>query len=235
MDTPTVDLTPFGYTPTESAAYQALLLQGPSTGYGIAKTLGVARANAYQALDGLVAKGAASIAARSPTVYRATASNAVLASVSRSQARHLETLEHQLASLGGNGAPTTVPFEGDRELHSLVLRTAARHSGMVQVVAEARFLAGSVPVWRKRAADGHPTELRPIGDPPEDFPLPYLPPLDMDGVRRRFGAVPVIVSTSEATILASTQDDQLSGVWSSDPLFVGVTRSAVEGLGALAR
>jgi hypothetical protein len=234
MTTSIVDLTPFGYTPTESAAYQALLIRGPSTGYGIAKTLGLARANAYQALDGLVAKGAASLAGRDPKIYRATASDAVLASVSRLQAAKLETLERQLAGIGTGGAPATVKFEGERELRSLVLRTAARHAGTVRAIAEAHILAGSLPVWRKRAADQHSTELRPIGEPPDDFPVPCLPPLDIDRVRQRFGSTPVVVVTSETTVLGSGQGDVLTGVWSSDPLLVGLAQSAVDGLGTLA-
>ena len=40
----------FGFTPTETKSYQALLKLGPSTGYGVARELGIARANVYQAL-----------------------------------------------------------------------------------------------------------------------------------------------------------------------------------------
>ncbi len=58
-----IDLTPFGFTPTENLAYGALLDLGPSSGYAVAKELSIARANAYQALNGLVAKGAAVITA----------------------------------------------------------------------------------------------------------------------------------------------------------------------------
>ncbi|MCH8838950.1 MAG: hypothetical protein IIA60_14340 [Candidatus Marinimicrobia bacterium] len=54
-----VDLTPFGFTPTESQVYQVLLEHGPGTGYAIARAANLARANAYSALAGLVAKGAA--------------------------------------------------------------------------------------------------------------------------------------------------------------------------------
>src|SRR4029077_694037 len=54
-----VDLTPFGFTPTESLIYEVLLTGGPGTGYTIARAAGLARANAYSALEGLVAKGAA--------------------------------------------------------------------------------------------------------------------------------------------------------------------------------
>ena len=38
-----LDLTPFGFTPTESRVYQVLLGDGPGTGYAIARSAGLAR------------------------------------------------------------------------------------------------------------------------------------------------------------------------------------------------
>ena len=34
---PDIDLTPFGFTPTESLVYEVLLTGGPGTGYAIAR------------------------------------------------------------------------------------------------------------------------------------------------------------------------------------------------------
>src|SRR5207253_1534658 len=62
----TVDLTPFGFTATESAVYAALLRLGPATGYGVGRATRLARANAYAALEGLVTRGAAQRAAGRP-------------------------------------------------------------------------------------------------------------------------------------------------------------------------
>ena len=45
-----IDLTPFGFTPTESLVYEVLLTGGPGTGYAVARAAGLARANAYSAL-----------------------------------------------------------------------------------------------------------------------------------------------------------------------------------------
>lgn len=227
-----LDLTPFGFTPTESAAYGMLVTAGPSTGYGVAKALGIARANAYQALDGLVMKGAAGIAALDPKIYRATAANAVLAAISREQAAKLETLEQQLGTMQGTGEPATVSFEGDRELRALVLRTAARQQGVVRMVADADILVASLPVWRKRAADRHATELLPIGDLPDDFPIECLPALDASAMRQRFDGIPVLVSTPDAAIMGSARNGRLGGIWSSDPLFIGAAWVAVDGLKA---
>jgi Predicted transcriptional regulators len=38
-----LDLTPFGFTPTESLIYEVLLTGGPGTGYSIARSAGLAR------------------------------------------------------------------------------------------------------------------------------------------------------------------------------------------------
>src|SRR2546425_11713025 len=67
---PDVDLTPFGFTPTESVVYAALLRLGPSTGYGGGHATRLARANAYAALAGLVTRGAAHRTPRRPVQYR---------------------------------------------------------------------------------------------------------------------------------------------------------------------
>ncbi|HXV89743.1 MAG TPA: helix-turn-helix domain-containing protein, partial [Gemmatimonadales bacterium] len=65
-----VDLTPFGFTGTESAVYGALLRSGPATGYAVAQAVGLARANVYAALSGLVARQAAALLAGRPARYR---------------------------------------------------------------------------------------------------------------------------------------------------------------------
>ena len=54
-------LTHFGLTQQEAKLYLALFTQGGLTGYEAAKVTGISRSNAYSALSGLVAKGAARI------------------------------------------------------------------------------------------------------------------------------------------------------------------------------
>ena len=66
----TLDLTTFGFTPTESLIYEVLLRGGPGTGYAVARAAGLARANAYGALEGLVQKGVARVEEGRPKRYR---------------------------------------------------------------------------------------------------------------------------------------------------------------------
>lgn len=63
-------LTPFGFTELESRLYHELMRQGSATGYRLAQSVGKAPANTYQALAGLVRKGAVISDEAEPTTYR---------------------------------------------------------------------------------------------------------------------------------------------------------------------
>src|SRR5881409_3603910 len=95
-----VDLTPFGFTPTESLVYATLLRLGPSTGYAVARGARVARANAYGALEGLVTRGAATRTPRAeggrPARYRPTDPGALLAHLATLQGEALDRLARAL-------------------------------------------------------------------------------------------------------------------------------------------
>jgi sugar-specific transcriptional regulator TrmB len=86
----------FGFSPTESRTYEALLRLGASTGYAVARHLGIARANAYQALESLARRGAARKAGGNPTRYVALPPVALLAELERSFRRDLSALEESL-------------------------------------------------------------------------------------------------------------------------------------------
>ena len=92
-------LEQFGFTPTENKVYQALLKLGPSTGYGAALEMGVARANVYQALEALVRRGAARKSATNPVLYSGTGPAALLAQLERTFREQLSELEDQLRTL----------------------------------------------------------------------------------------------------------------------------------------
>ena len=92
ITTSAIDLTPFGFTPTESSVYATLLGLGPSTGYAAARATGVARANAYAALEGLARRGAALRTAGRPARYRATDPQVLLIQLAAEQSERLERL-----------------------------------------------------------------------------------------------------------------------------------------------
>ena len=109
---PAIDLTRFGFTPTESLVYQVLLTAGPGTGYAIARGAGLARANAYSALEGLVSKGAARVEGTRPRRYRPEAPAALIARISGRSL--LQLITHDIArakeSVGLLAPPDAYPL-----------------------------------------------------------------------------------------------------------------------------
>src|SRR5882724_8549304 len=93
--TTTIDLTPFGFTQTESRVYNALLGLGPTSGYAVARALGIARANAYHAITALQTKGALTVLAERPLRVRAIRADALIALVSARHGERLEALDDQ--------------------------------------------------------------------------------------------------------------------------------------------
>src|SRR2546422_2691341 len=121
-----IDLTPFGFTPTESLAYGALLRLGPSTGYAVAHATRLARANAYAALDGLAHRGAATRLAGHPARYRPTDPHALIAQLAAQQGQALDPLSRALRDASHPGAPETQSLEGARSGANLILQPVAR-------------------------------------------------------------------------------------------------------------
>lgn len=125
-DTTTVNLDRFGFTPTEGRVYAALLKTGATTGYVVAKATGVARANVYQALDGLVRRGAVRRSATIPAQYAALPPAALVSEIQRNFRRDLAELEASLKALpqAGNGG-TPAGLEAIAAAEALDERAAA--------------------------------------------------------------------------------------------------------------
>src|ERR671914_2394242 len=109
-----VDLTPFGFTPTESLVYEVLLTGGPGTGYAIARSAGLARANAYSALEGLVTKGAARMEPGRPRRYRPEPPAALVARISTDHGQAMERLGQELDTISVPATQTLIEIESAR-------------------------------------------------------------------------------------------------------------------------
>ena len=224
---PPPDLISFGFTPTETAVFFELLAAGPSSGYAIAKRLSLARANAYDALNGLVAKDAAEAAGESPTVYRARQPQALLARISRDTAARLDTLERELSALNGDAAPGILQFSGDAEFGEILLRLAVRDAEVVSLLAEAATLRSTLPVWRARAANGRPSTIWVIGEPPSSFPVPIAGAIDGSVIADQVGERLTIALARAGAMLARTGARGLEGYWTSEPVFVAAARGTL--------
>ena len=219
-----LDLTPFGFTPTETLAYQALLDLGPASGYAVAKHLGIARANAYQALHGLVGKGGAALVEEQPRRFRGVQPPALLARIADAEARKLDRLEAQMRAEPGSGADALVPLAGVRSVQDVATRTVVRAQGLVHCLSPLEFLRALVPALRKRDVDGNPAAVWCVGSADSldvavrgEVPASALEP---------FGGAAVLIAAPDAG-LAAALGAEARGYWTSDRILVALIEQTI--------
>jgi len=214
------DLTPFGFTPTESLTYQALLKLGPSTGYAVARQARLARANAYQALEGLVTRGAATKAAGRPTQYRAVDPPSLVADLAAAQGEALERLAQALRRAAVPGDPVTREISGARAVVNVLMQLVARAETSVTGVVAAELWRPSLPAWR-RAASRASVQIRIAGDADDPEGL---------SAGRADAATATVVIVDDGYVLTSAgAGDDTRAMWSSHPLIVALARTAIAG------
>src|SRR5918993_2326576 len=158
-----IDLTSFGFTPTESLVYGAMLQDGPGTGYAIARTAGLARANAYSALEGLVSKGAARVDGGRPRRYRPEAPAALIARISNDHGQALERLSRELDAASVPETETLVEVLSSRALLQLVTHDVARATESVHLLAPPDAYPLLAPSLRRPYSAGLPLSLAATG------------------------------------------------------------------------
>lgn len=188
-----MNLERFGFTPTETRAYTALLKRGPSTGYAVARDIGVARANAYQALDGLVRRGAARKAASIPAQFAPTPPGVLIAELERTYRRDLVDLEEELRRVTPvESSPQSAPLAvGDPDVlldHAAEVCRAARTELLVVMGPWASSLIAPIAIARGR---GVAVRVVSLGGPaPEGATVRPAPAAE---VRAYWGGLPVLV------------------------------------------
>lgn len=218
-----IDLTPFGFTTTESHVYAALLRLGPSTGYAVAHAIRVARANTYGALEGLVGRSAAHRVAGRPARYRAADPQALLAQLAAEQGAALDRLGAALVDAAGVGEPDTRSVGGARALANVILQVVARAERRVEGVLAAELLRSTMPAWR-RAKERATVELRVAGAAPAD-----ASPLVSGAVSPEAPTILLIDDTQ--AVIGTGRAEATAGAWSSHPAVAALARAALRGLG----
>ena len=107
IDIPMQALEPLGFTEIEAAIYCELLRGPAATGYRLAKVIGKAPANTYQALASLASKGAVMIDDGETETYRSTPPAELLTGLQRAFDASLRKAQTALESLHA-------PVEDDR-------------------------------------------------------------------------------------------------------------------------
>jgi hypothetical protein len=225
MATNDIDLTPFGFTPTETRVYNALLELGPSGGYAVAQYVGVARANTYQAIAALVTKGAVTRISEDPIRVRALRPDSLLALVASRRGDELTALDEQIRRRGRVEATDgLVPISSTRSLNETATRLIVREEGLISAVAPTTFFAATTPAWRKREADGRSSELWRYGPAIDGIlGVDVLP----EHLNRFFPPSPLLISATAGAIWCVSDDGGTRGWFSQDQLCIGLTRAAI--------
>ena len=222
---PRLDLTRFGFTPTESLVYEVLLTGGPGTGYAIARTAGLARANAYSALEGLVSKGAARMDGGRPRRYRPEPPAALMARISTDHGQAMERLSRELESISVPGTQTLVEVESGRAILQLITHDVARATGSVALLAPPDAFPLLAPALRRPAAAGIPLDL--CSTAPVELGFAAVEVVT-DG-DRGWPGMPIIAITDDRTALVAARlGAEVRGHWSTAPSFVATARLAFE-------
>ena len=221
---PRLDLTRFGFTPTESLVYEVLLTEGPGTGYAIARAAGLARANAYSALEGLVAKGAARVEGTRPKQYRPEAPAALIARISNNHGLALERLSAELDQISIPNTPTVVEIESGRAMLQLLTHDVARASRSVMLLAPPDAFPLLAPALRRPVAAELPVSLWSTGPVDLDFAR-----VDVVTREQRWPGMPILaVVDDRSAVIGARTGNEVQGHWSTAPTFIASARLALE-------
>jgi len=221
-----LDLTPFGFTPTESLVYGILVTRGPGTGYAVARAAGLARANAYAALEGLVGKGAARAEPGPPRRFRPEPGSIVLARILDRQGGQADQLATELTRITLPASPGISEVTSLRGVTQTLGLEAARARRSVALLLPADLYPGLIPALRHVAT--LPIERRLFADGPVAqavVDITTVPPGD------RWPGRPLLaVIDDRLALIGSLGADGLGGLWGTSAPFLAAARLAIEAL-----
>jgi sugar-specific transcriptional regulator TrmB len=223
---PRINLVPFGFTPTESLIYEVLLTGGPGTGYAIARSAGLARANAYSALEGLVTKGAARVDVGRPKRYRPEAPAALIARIATDHGLALDRLSGDLDTVTVPDTPTLVEVESGRAVLQLITHDVARATASVSLLLPGDAYPLLAPALRRPFSAGLPLTL--CASSPAELGFVNVELLTDSG---GWPGMPILaVVDDRSAVMASRSGSDVRGHWSTAPAFVAGARLAFERL-----
>jgi sugar-specific transcriptional regulator TrmB len=221
-----LDLTPFGFTPTESRVYQVLLAEGPGTGYAIARAAGLARANAYSALEGLVTKGAARPEPGQPRRFRPEPPAAILARLALRQGEALEQLSRALEGFGAPSSPSMIEIASAKGALQLLTHEIGRARHTLRLLAPADAYGPLAPALR-RAVTGN---VEAVLCAPVPVNLPFARVEAIPGGWQWPGTPLIAVTDGTGAVIARREGPEVRGHWSSAPSFVAAAEHVFERL-----
>jgi sugar-specific transcriptional regulator TrmB len=206
--------------------YEVLLKSGPGTGYAIARTAGLARANAYAALEGLVHKGVARAEEGRPKRYRPEPPDALLVRILDRQGLALDEVARSLDELGAPPTPTLVEISSARGALQIASREAARAKERVILHAPPDAYPPLVPALRKAAGGGVSLSLSST----DTVELPFASVLVAPG-GPGWPAQPFLMVVDDRSALLATRDhDRVTGHWGQAATLVAAATLSIQSL-----
>lgn len=221
-----LDLTPFGFTPTESHIYEVLVTRGPGTGYAVARSAGLARANAYAALEGLVGKGAARTDEGRPRRYRPEPPSVLLGRIVDRQGQAIESLTDALSTISIPATPTLTEVTSFRGVTQLLSLEIARARAEVVLCLPAEAYPPLFPALRRALASSVALEL--VADGPVDQ---AVAPVKAAEPGSRWPGRPLLAAIDGRVALIGTMEgDRVSAHWGTAPSTVAATILSIRSL-----
>jgi sugar-specific transcriptional regulator TrmB len=219
-----LDLTSFGFTPTESLVYEVLVTRGPGTGYAIARAAGLARANAYSALEGLVTKGAARADEGKPRRFRPEPPAVVLGRIVDRQGQAVEELARALEAIALPPSPTLTEITSLRGTAQLLSLEVARATADVRLFLPPEVYALLGPALRRAAAGGVRMDLIC------DSVLEATPvPVRQVDIGDRWPGRPLLAAIDrKAALVGTLEGDRVTGHWGMSPTIVAAVLLAID-------
>lgn len=218
-----LDLTTFGFTPTESLIYEVLLRGGPGTGYAVARAAGLARANAYGALEGLVQKGVARVDEGRPKRYRPEPPAALLARILDRQGQALDEVTRSLEEISVPDTLTLVELSSARGALQIASREAARATGQILLHAPPDAFPPLVPSLRKASGSGVVLSLSATAP----LELPFATVAVAEATVEWPGQPFILVVDGRSALLAAREGERVSGHWGTAPTLVAAATLAI--------
>lgn len=220
-----IDLVPFGFTPTESLIYEVMLTEGPGTGYTIARSAGLARANVYAALGGLVSKGAARMEEGRPRRFRPEPPHTLMGRLADRQGDALERLGRSLESLTAPETPTLVELTSARGAVQLMGHEIARATRRVELLVPPDGCLALGPHLRRAQGAGVELVLASTGAVPlAGMPVDQVESPDWPGE-------PVLmVVDAQSAVIGARSGDRMTGHFGSSVTFVAAATKALAAL-----
>ncbi|MEO8138774.1 MAG: hypothetical protein ABI742_03955, partial [Gemmatimonadota bacterium] len=195
----------------------------------VARNAGLARANAYSALEGLVTKGAARAEDLQPKVFRAEPPATVLARIANAQGESLESLSQALDGFGAPATPSIVEISSPKGLLQLLTHEVGRARESVRLIAPAEAYPILGPALRRAVSAG----LEVILCAQAQVQLPYAL-VEAIPVGHSWPGIPLLaVVDQKSALIASRDGADVQGHWSSAPAFVAAARVTFDRLRTL--